>query len=62
MSEFIVPEMLTLREASQRSGLAYEHLRKLCIRNEIVHIRTGTRYLVNLPKLIDYLNGGDQRG
>ena len=54
-----IPEMLTLREASQRTGLSYDLLRKLCLEGKIIHIRTGKKYLINLDRLIEYLNGGD---
>ena len=50
-------EMLPLRETSKRTGLSYDALRKMCLRNEIVHIRVGTKYLINYPKLVAFLNG-----
>lgn len=55
----LIPEMVTLREASQRTGISYDWLRKLCLQGRIVHIRAGSKYLVNFRKLIDYLNKGD---
>ena len=48
-------EMLTLRETSERTRLSYDALRKMCLRNEIVHIRVGSKFLVNFDKLIEYL-------
>ena len=51
-----LPRMVTLREAAKMTGLSYDCLRKLCLRNEIAHIRTGTQYMINLDKLSDYLN------
>ena len=56
-TEFLVPEMVTLKEASSRTGLAYDCLRKMCLRNEIPHIRTGVKFLVNFTKLCQKLNG-----
>lgn len=56
----MVPTMLTLQEASSRTGVSYDWLRKLCIQGKIVHIRCGNKYLVNLEKLVDYLNTGDK--
>lgn len=59
----LIPEMVTLREASDRTGLSYDWLRKLCLQGRIVHIRAGNKYLINFRKLIDYLNtGDDQKG
>lgn len=59
MIEYVVPEMIPLKEASRRTGLSYDRLRKMCLTNEIVHFRTGKKYLVNFPKLCAYLNGGE---
>ena len=41
-----LPRMVTLREAAKMTGLSYDCLRKLCLRNEIAHIRTGTKYMI----------------
>ena len=54
--ELIVPTMLPLKEVSSRTGLRYEFLRQLCLKGEIVYIRTGAKYLINMEKLIEYLN------
>jgi len=51
-----VPEMLTLNEESERTGLSYNFLRGLCLRGEIVHIRAGKKYLINHTKFVEYLN------
>ncbi len=53
------PIMLTLNEAAQETGLSYDYLRKMCMNDELVHIRSGRKYLVNRLKLIEYLNGTD---
>ena len=55
----LIPEMITLREAASRTGLPYSRLRKLCLQGKIVHIRAGSKFLINFGKLIDYLNTGD---
>ena len=55
-----IPTMLGLAEASKQTGLPYEYLRKLCLQNKIVYVRAGAKYLVNLEKLIDFLNQGEQ--
>lgn len=54
----MIPEMITIKETATRTGLSYEFIRKLCLNNEIVHVRTGKRYLVNFNRFIDYLNEG----
>ena len=53
-----VPKMVSLRTASEVTGLSYECLRQLCINGEIVHMRSGVKYLVNLKKLEEYLDVG----
>ena len=58
----MVPEMLTIRETSARTGVSYDAIRKLCLRGEIIHIKVGTKYLVNFGKFCEYLNKGDQGG
>ncbi len=55
---FCVPEMIPLREASSRTGLSYDFLRKLCLTGRIVFIRAGSKYLVNFGKLCEFLNEG----
>lgn len=55
-STLTVPEMLTLKEESERTGLSYSFLRGLCLRGEIVHIRAGKKYLINHTKFVEYLN------
>ena len=52
----VVPRMVTLREAAEMTGLSYDCLRKLCLGDEISYIRTGTKYMINIDKLSDYLN------
>lgn len=48
--------MVSIREAAEMTGLSYSCIRKLCMNRQIVHIRSGKKYFVNLPKLMDYLN------
>ena len=60
----LVPEMITLKEASRRTGLSYDCLRKWCLHGKIVHIRIGNgKFLINFGRLVEWLNtscGGDQ--
>ncbi len=57
-----IPHMLTLKQAAEQTGLAYEHLRRLCLQRKTVFVKAGCKYLVNLEKLIEYLNTGEQEG
>lgn len=57
MNEYLIPEMITLREAARRTGLSYDFLRKGCLSGQLIHIRAGSKILINFNKLIDKLNG-----
>lgn len=52
-----IPRMATLREAADLTGLSYGFLRQKALGGEIVAIRAGRKFLVNVDRLIDYLNG-----
>lgn len=54
-----IPKMLTIKQASAASGLTEYRLRELCKQKKIVCILCGNKYLINLDRLIDYLNRGD---
>lgn len=54
--------MVTLKEASSRTGISYDRLRKMCINRQIVHIKAGNKFLLNWDKLVDYLNAGEPEG
>ena len=52
------PEMISLKEAADRTGLTYDALRKMCLMGQIAHVRVGFRggkILVNFGKLCEYL-------
>lgn len=51
-----VPRMLTIKEAAKETGLAEYHIRRLCKTGEIVAVKTGRKFLVNITKLCEYLN------
>ncbi len=54
-----VPTMITITQAAAETGLSYDHLRKLCLRGEIVHVKAGRKFLINKEKLISFLNVGE---
>lgn len=53
-----LPTMLTIKELSKRTNLSYNFIRQLCLKKEIVYVRSGKKYLINYDKFIDYLNTG----
>lgn len=51
------PQMLTVKELSERTGVSEHIIRKLCKTGEIHYIKTGVKYLINYNRFLDYLNG-----
>ena len=56
-NENYIPRMRTIKEVSTLTGVSYDALRKMCLRNEIPFIKCGKKFLINLDRFIDYLNG-----
>lgn len=54
-----IPRMLSIAECAKTTGLAEHFIRGLVWENKITYITAGRKYLVNLDKLIEYLNRGD---
>ena len=60
MVKEMIPEMVTIREAAKRTGISYDAIRKLILAGEITFIRIGSgrgKYLVNLDRFCEFLNG-----
>ena len=55
-----MPTMLSIKKASEETGLAYEFIRKLCVQKKIVFVRSGNKYYVNMEKFAEYLNKGEK--
>ena len=49
--------MLSIKELSSITGISEHQIRQLCKTNKIIHIRAGTKYLINYERFLDYLNG-----
>ncbi len=56
----IIPQMRTIKQTAFVTGLSYNYIRNLCLQNKIVFVRAGNKYIINLDKLIEYLNNGAQ--
>lgn len=52
-----IPRMGTIKEAAAAAGLAYNAVYDMCRRGDILYIKTGSKFLINLDKFADYLNG-----
>lgn len=53
------PTMLTIQETANKVNLSYDLIYKLCKAKKIVFVRSGTKYLINWEKFVEYLNTGD---
>ena len=58
-----IPTMLTIPQIVERfPAFNYNYIRRLCLDNRICYVRAGKgKYLINLEKFIDWLNG-DEKG
>jgi len=54
-----VPRMATINEAAKLTGLAKYFIRQLALKNQIKNVRAGKKILINVEKLIEFLNSGD---
>lgn len=51
------PKMKTIQQLADETGVSYNAIRKWCIEKQIVFVRTGKKYLINVEKFYDFLNG-----
>ena len=59
MEEMKIPTMLSIRDTAKRTGLSATYIRKLCWDKKISYVKSGSKYLVNLEKFIEFLNKGE---
>lgn len=55
-----MPDMWSITQAVDRTGLARKYVYQLIAANKITYVRTGRKYLINAASLRDYLNGKPQ--
>lgn len=51
-----IPRMETIKATAKLTGLPEHFIRQKVISGEIVSVKAGCKYLVNVDKLIEYLN------
>lgn len=63
MTDQKIPTMLTIPQILERfPALNYNFVRRLCIENKICYVRGRKgRYLINLEKFVDWLNGDEKK-
>jgi len=57
-----MPTMKTIKQASEETGLSYNCLRQWCLSGTICSVRAGSKILINMEKLKDFLNGESNSG
>ena len=62
MDNIKIPTMLTVKETARVTNLPVNFIRQLVWDNKIVYTKAGCKYLVNLEKLIEYLNSSSKGG
>lgn len=55
-----MPTMITIKQAAVKTGLSYNFIRQLCLKNKIVFVKSGNKYFINSEKLTEYLNEGEK--
>lgn len=56
-----IPTMLTIRETAALFKLPVHFIREKVNSGEIVAVRAGNKYLVNVERFADYLNGNTEK-
>lgn len=59
LNEIKIPKMATITEAAELTGLAKHYIRQLCLQNKIKYLKAGKKFLINVDKLIEFLNAGE---
>ena len=55
-----LPRMMTISQTAKETGFSEHALRRLVKSGEIVHVKLGTKVMINLDKFIEFLNRGEQ--
>ncbi len=56
MNNYQIPRMATIDKAAEITGLPKHLIRTKAKSGEIVAVNAGKKYLINIDKLIEYLN------
>lgn len=55
-----LPRMRTIKQTAEETGLHEYFIRQLVKQDKIKYVKAGRKVLVNLDKLIEYLETGEQ--
>ena len=54
-----IPQMMTIEKAAKFANLTKYHTRQLVLQGKVKFVKSGVKYLVNVDRLIEYLNNGE---
>ena len=54
----VLPQIVSIKQASQRMGLPEYYIRRLCREVPGMAFQSGIKWDINLGKMADYFNGG----
>ena len=54
----VLPQIVSIKQASQRIGLPEYYIRRLCREVPGMAFQSGIKWYINLGKMADYFNGG----
>lgn len=57
-----IPQMATIKNTAKLFGLSEYFIRQKVLCGEIVSVKTGNKYLVNVDKFAEYLNTHTEQG
>ena len=58
VEEVVLPQIVSIKQASQRMGLPVYYVRRLCKGVPGMAFQSGVKWYVNLGKMAEYFNNG----
>ena len=58
VEEVVLPQIVSIKQASQRMGLPVYYVRRLCKEVPGMACQSGVKWYVNLGKMAEYFNNG----
>ena len=57
----VLPQIVSIKQASQRMGLPEYYIRRLCREVPGMAFQSGIKWYINLGKLVDYYNNSERQ-
>lgn len=58
VEEVVLPQIVSIKQASQRMGLPVYYVRRLCKEVPGMAFQSGVKWYINLGKMVEYFNNG----